>query len=284
MEILLDGKKLAGEMDVDFTARAKALRDKGCPAKLVAILVGDDPASATYVGMKGKRCLKLGIDSETIKLPAETTQDELVAIINRLNSDPSVSGILTQLPLPRHISEKVILETISPGKDVDCFHPVNVGHLTIGNPVFMPATPYGIIKLLEHYGCEFAGKNAVVIGRSNIVGKPVALLLLQKNCTVTICHSKTADLPGVVRQADIVIAAVGKLHMVKRDWIKPGAWVVDVGTNKAEDGSLTGDVDYEEVKDIAKAISPVPGGVGPMTITMLVHNTLTSAEMTAKTL
>lgn len=281
MDILLDGKKLASEMDVEFTARAKALRDLGKPAKLVAILVGEDPASATYVSMKGKRCVKLGMDSETIKLPATTTQQELIDLIVKLNNDPTVSGILTQLPLPKHISEQVILETISPDKDVDCFHPINVGHLTIGNPVFMPATPYGIIKLLEHYGCEFAGKNAVVIGRSNIVGKPVALLLLQKHCTVTICHSKTTDLPGVVRQADIVIAAVGKLHMVKRDWVKPGAWVVDVGTNKAEDGSLTGDVDYEGVKDIAKAISPVPGGVGPMTITMLVHNTLTSAEVKA---
>lgn len=281
MEILLDGKKLASEMDVEFTQRAKKLRDMGKPAKLIVILVGNDPASETYVNMKGKRCIKLGIDSDTIKLPETTTQAELLDLINKLNADPTVSGILTQLPLPKHINEQMILETISPDKDVDCFHPINVGHLTIGNPVFMPATPYGIIKLLEHFGCEFTGKHAVVIGRSNIVGKPVALLLLQKHCTVTICHSRTTNLPEVCRQADILVAAVGKTQMVQKDWVKPGAWVVDVGTNKLPDGTQVGDVDFDAVKDIVKAISPVPRGVGPMTITMLIHNTLTSAEVKA---
>jgi len=281
MEILLDGKLLAEKMDAEFALRVEKIRKNGLPVKLTAILVGNDPASETYVRMKGKRCNKLGMGSETINLPEETTQQQLLELIDKLNKDKETTGILTQLPLPKHINEQTILEAIDPSKDVDCFHPYNVGRLSIGSPVFLPATPAGIIALLERYGAILAGKRAVVIGRSNIVGKPVSMLLLSKNCTVTVCHSKTADLPGVVREGDIVVAAVGKAEMVRGDWIKPGAWVVDVGTNKLEDGRQVGDVAFDEAKEVAYAISPVPKGVGPMTITMLMENTLRSAELRA---
>ncbi len=281
MEILLDGKLLAEKMDAEFALRVEKIRKNGLPVKLTAILVGNDPASETYVRMKGKRCNKLGMGSETINLPEETTQQQLLELINKLNKDKETTGILTQLPLPKHINEQTILEAIDPSKDVDCFHPYNVGRLSIGSPVFLPATPAGIIALLERYGAILAGKRAVVIGRSNIVGKPVSMLLLSKNCTVTVCHSKTADLPGVVREGDIVVAAVGKAEMVRGDWIKPGAWVVDVGTNKLEDGRQVGDVAFDEAKEVAYAISPVPKGVGPMTITMLMENTIRSAELRA---
>ncbi|HNY61328.1 MAG TPA: bifunctional 5,10-methylenetetrahydrofolate dehydrogenase/5,10-methenyltetrahydrofolate cyclohydrolase [Caldisericia bacterium] len=281
MEILLDGKLLAEKMDAEFALRVEKIRKNGLPVKLTAILVGNDPASETYVRMKGKRCNKLGMGSETINLPEETTQQQLLELIDKLNKDKETTGILTQLPLPKHINEQTILEAIDPSKDVDCFHPYNVGRLSIGSPVFLPATPAGIIALLERYGAILAGKRAVVIGRSNIVGKPVSMLLLSKNCTVTVCHSKTADLPGVVREGDIVVAAVGKAEMVRGDWIKPGAWVVDVGTNKLEDGRQVGDVAFDEAKEVAYAISPVPKGVGPMTITMLMENTIRSAELRA---
>lgn len=281
MEILLDGKLLAEKMDAEFALRVEKIRKNGLPVKLTAILVGNDPASETYVRMKGKRCNKLGMGSETINLPEGTTQQQLLELIDKLNKDKETTGILTQLPLPKHINEQVVLEAIDPSKDVDCFHPYNVGRLSIGSPVFLPATPAGIIALLERYGATLAGKRAVVIGRSNIVGKPVSMLLLSKNCTVTVCHSKTADLPGVVREGDIVVAAVGKAEMVRGDWIKPGAWVVDVGTNKLEDGRQVGDVAFDEAKEVAYAISPVPKGVGPMTITMLMENTIRSAELRA---
>ncbi|HPV86064.1 MAG TPA: bifunctional 5,10-methylenetetrahydrofolate dehydrogenase/5,10-methenyltetrahydrofolate cyclohydrolase [Caldisericia bacterium] len=281
MEILLDGKLLAEKMDAEFALRVEKIRKNGLPVKLTAILVGNDPASETYVRMKGKRCNKLGMGSETINLTEETTQQQLLELIDKLNKDKETTGILTQLPLPKHINEQTILEAIDPSKDVDCFHPYNVGRLSIGSPVFLPATPAGIIALLERYGAILAGKRAVVIGRSNIVGKPVSMLLLSKNCTVTVCHSKTADLPGVVREGDIVVAAVGKAEMVRGDWIKPGAWVVDVGTNKLEDGRQVGDVAFDEAKEVAYAISPVPKGVGPMTITMLMENTIRSAELRA---
>ncbi|MCE5176774.1 MAG: bifunctional 5,10-methylenetetrahydrofolate dehydrogenase/5,10-methenyltetrahydrofolate cyclohydrolase [Caldisericales bacterium] len=281
MEILLDGKLLAEKMDAEFALRVEKIRKNGLPVKLTAVLVGNDPASETYVRMKGKRCNKLGMGSETIHLPEETTQQQLLELIDKLNKDKETTGILTQLPLPKHINEQAVLEAIDPSKDVDCFHPYNVGRLSIGSPVFLPATPAGIIALLERYGATLAGKRAVVIGRSNIVGKPVSMMLLSKNCTVTVCHSKTADLPGVVREGDIVVAAVGKAEMVRGDWIKPGAWVVDVGTNKLEDGRQVGDVAFDEAKEVAYAISPVPKGVGPMTITMLMENTLRSAELRA---
>jgi len=282
MEILLDGKKLAKEMTSSQKEQVEELKKKGIIPKLTAILVGDDPASAVYVRMKSKRCKKLGIDSDTVKLPAETTQEELLEFIDKLNNDKSVSGILTQLPLPDHINEQVVLEQISPSKDVDCFHPFSVGRLMTGDPVFEPATPAGVIRLLERYDAEFKGKHAVILGRSNIVGKPVAMMLLQKNCTVTICHSKTVDLPSVTRTADILVVAVGRPKMVGADWVKDGAWVVDVGTNRLEDGSLCGDVDFDAVKDKVHAISPSPGGVGPMTITMLMKNTIKSAQMAGK--
>ncbi|HOR46634.1 MAG TPA: bifunctional 5,10-methylenetetrahydrofolate dehydrogenase/5,10-methenyltetrahydrofolate cyclohydrolase [Caldisericia bacterium] len=281
MEILLDGKLLAEKMDAEFALRVEKIRKNGLPVKLTAILVGNDPASETYVRMKGKRCNKLGMGSETINLPEGTTQQQLLELIDKLNKDKETTGILTQLPLPKHINEQVVLEAIDPSKDVDCFHPYNVGRLSIGSPVFLPATPAGIIALLERYGATLSGKRAVVIGRSNIVGKPVSMLLLSKNCTVTVCHSKTADLPSVVREGDIVVAAVGKAEMVRGDWIKPGAWVVDVGTNKLEDGRQVGDVAFDEAKEVAYAISPVPKGVGPMTITMLMENTIRSAELRA---
>ncbi len=280
--ILLDGKALAQQMDAEFAARIEAVKAKGVVPKLVVIIVGNDPASETYVRMKAKRCNKLCMDSDTIQLPEATTQTELLALIEKLNTDKAVSGILTQLPLPKQINEQTVLEAIDPRKDVDCFHPYNVGRLSIGSPIFLPATPAGIIALLERYGAQLSGKRAVVIGRSNIVGKPVATLLLSKNCTVTVCHSKTTDLPSVVREGDIVVAAVGKAKMVKSDWVKQGAWVVDVGTNRLPDGTQCGDVDFDEVKDKVQAISPVPGGVGPMTITMLMDNTITAAELVAK--
>ena len=281
MEILLDGKLLAEKMDAEFALRVEKIRKNGLPVKLTAVLVGNDPASETYVRMKGKRCNKLGMGSETINLPEGTTQQQLLELIDKLNKDKETTGILTQLPLPKHINEQVVLEAIDPSKDVDCFHPYNVGRLSIGSPVFLPATPAGIIALLERYGATLSGKRAVVIGRSNIVGKPVSMLLISKNCTVTVCHSKTADLPSVVREGDIVVAAVGKAEMVRGDWIKPGAWVVDVGTNKLEDGRQVGDVAFDEAKEVAYAISPVPKGVGPMTITMLMENTIRSAELRA---
>lgn len=280
--ILLDGKALAEKMDGEFTARVQILRANGVVPKLVVIMVGNNHASETYIHMKAKRCKRLNIESQTIQLPETTTQFELLSYIERLNLDKSVTGILTQLPLPKHIDEQAILEAINPIKDVDCFHPYNVGKLSVGSPVFLPATPAGIIILLEHYGAQLSGKRAVVIGRSNIVGKPVSMLLMSKNCTVTVCHSKTVDLPSIVCEGDIVVAAVGKAKLVKGNWIKQGVWIVDVGTNKLPDGSQCGDVDFEDVKDKAAAISPVPGGVGPMTITMLMDNTIKAAELITK--
>ncbi len=282
MEILLDGKNLAKEFSTKQKEKVAQLKEKGITPKLTAVLVGDDPASAVYVRMKGKRCKKLGIDSETINLPAETTEAELLQLIDKLNNDKSVSGILTQLPLPDHINEETILESISPKKDVDCFHPTSVGKLTIGSPIFEPATPAGVIRLLERYDYDFSGKHAVVIGRSNIVGKPVSLMLLQKNCTVTICHSRTKNIDCVAKTADLLVVAIGRPKMINENWVKKGAWVVDVGTNRLEDGTLCGDVDFEAVKDIAHAISPSPGGVGPMTITMLMENTIRAAELIGK--
>jgi len=282
MEILLDGKKLAKETTKAQKERVQALKKEGVVPKLTAILVGNDPGSAVYVRMKAKRCKKIGIDSDVIKLPAETSQDDLLQLIDKLNGDTSVSGILTQLPLPDQINEQTILERISPAKDVDCFHPFSVGRLMIGAPIFQPATPAGIIRLLERYDAPLKGKHAVVLGRSNIVGKPISIMLLQKNCTVTICHSKTVDLPSVTRTADILVVATGRPKMVGASWVKEGAWVIDVGTNRLEDGSLCGDVDFDVVKEKVHAISPSPGGVGPMTITMLMENTIKAAELIKK--
>ena len=249
---------------------------------LAAILVGDDPASAVYVKNKKTACDKAGLYVDEYKLPASTTQNELLALLEKMNADPKIHGILVQLPLPGHINSKVVLEAVSPDKDADGFHPFNVGRLVEGSPVFVPCTPKGVMRMIKSTGQSIEGKRAVVIGRSNIVGKPVALLLMHANATVTVCHSRTKELPAVCREADIVIAAIGRAQFVTRDMIKDGAIVIDVGINRQEDGRLVGDVDFEAAKEKAGWITPVPGGVGPMTIAMLLQNTLESAKRLAE--
>ena len=276
---LIDGKAIGaavraeiGKRAAEFTART------GIRPCLAAVLVGEDPASRVYVRNKGKACVDAGMLSRQINLPATASEKELLDLVAQLNADDSVHGILVQLPLPDQIDESKVIESIAPAKDVDGFHPVNAGRLLIGEPGFIPCTPFGILKLLDYEKVELKGKHAVVVGRSNIVGKPVAILLLSRHATVTICHSRTQDLPGVVRSGDVVVAAVGKAEMVRGSWIKPGAVVVDVGINRLPDGRLVGDVAFEEARDVAGKITPVPGGVGPMTITMLLHNTLEAAQ------
>jgi methylenetetrahydrofolate dehydrogenase (NADP+)/methenyltetrahydrofolate cyclohydrolase len=279
---LIDGKAIGaavraeiGKRAAEFTART------GIRPCLAAVLVGEDPASRVYVRNKGKACVDAGMLSRQINLPATASEKELLDLVAQLNADDSVHGILVQLPLPDQIDESKVIESIAPAKDVDGFHPVNAGRLLIGEPGFIPCTPLGILKLLDYEKVELKGKHAVVVGRSNIVGKPVAILLLSRHATVTICHSRTQDLPGVVRSADVVIAAVGKAEMVRGSWIKPGAVVIDVGINRLPDGRLVGDVAFEEARAVAGKITPVPGGVGPMTITMLLHNTLEAAQRRA---
>jgi len=279
---LIDGKAIGaavraeiGKRAAEFTART------GIRPCLAAVLVGEDPASRVYVRNKGKACVDAGMLSRQINLPATASEKELLDLVAQLNADDSVHGILVQLPLPDQIDESKVIESIAPSKDVDGFHPVNAGRLLIGEPGFIPCTPFGILKLLDYEKVDLKGKHAVVVGRSNIVGKPVALLLLSRHATVTICHSRTQDLPGVVRSGDVVIAAVGKAGMVRGSWIKPGAVVIDVGINRLPDGKLVGDVDFEEARAVAGKITPVPGGVGPMTITMLLHNTLEAAQRRA---
>lgn len=279
---LIDGKAIGaavraeiGKRAAEFTART------GIRPCLAAVLVGEDPASRVYVRNKGKACVDAGMLSRQINLPATASEKELLDLVAQLNADDSVHGILVQLPLPDQIDESKVIESIAPAKDVDGFHPVNAGRLLIGEPGFIPCTPFGILQLLDYEKIELKGKHAVVVGRSNIVGKPVALLLLSRHATVTICHSRTQDLPGVVRSADVVIAAVGKAEMVRGSWIKPGAVVIDVGINRLPDGRLVGDVAFEEARAVAGKITPVPGGVGPMTITMLLHNTLEAAQRRA---
>lgn len=242
------------------------------------ILVGNDPASETYVRGKVRACGEVGIHSELICLPESVSEQELLEHVQRLNVDERIHGILVQLPLPKHISEEKVIDAIVPEKDVDGFHPISVGNLVIGKPGFLPCTPHGIMELLRRYEIPLAGKHAVVIGRSNIVGKPVSLLLQRENATVTMCHSKTVDLPSVARQADILIAAVGKPQLVTREYVKPGAVVIDVGINRTPEGKLVGDVHFDEVREVASYITPVPGGVGPMTIAMLLVNTVQSAQ------
>lgn len=242
------------------------------------VIVGEDPASKVYVKNKEKACEELGMHSVKYALPEETTEAKLLSLVNKLNADDKIHGILVQLPLPRHLDDKVIINNILPEKDVDAFHPANVGKIMIGDFDFVPCTPAGIMELIKESGVEVEGKECVVIGRSNIVGKPMSMLLLHKNGTVTICHSRTKDLKEVTRRADILVAAVGIAHFVTADMVKPGAVVIDVGMNRMENGKLTGDVDFEAVEPIAGAITPVPGGVGPMTISMLMRNTLTSAK------
>ena len=242
------------------------------------VIVGNDPASNVYVGRKEAMCAELGMYSEKYALPEDTAQSELLALIEKLNSDPNIHGILVQLPLPEPLDEKAVIAAIAPQKDVDAFHPVNVGKIMIGDYDFVPCTPAGIMELIAESGVEVEGKNCVVIGRSNIVGKPMSMLLLHKNGTVTICHSRTKNLAEITRNADILVAAVGRAHFVTADMVKPGAVVIDVGMNRLEDGKLAGDVDFDAVEPIAAAITPVPGGVGPMTISMLMRNTLTAAK------
>ena len=274
---ILDGKKLAAEIKADVKERTALLKQRGVTPGLAVVLVGEDPASKVYVGQKEKGCLEAGFASFLHRLPESTSQGELLALIERLNSDRTVHGILVQLPLPRQIDPDTVLAAIRPEKDVDGFHPVNMGRLVAGLPASEPCTPKGIMRLLKSTGLTLSGKEAVVKGRSNIVGKPVALMLLAESATVTICHSRTEDLAAHVRRADILVAAVGKPRFVTGDMVKEGAIVVDVGINRLEEG-LVGDVDYEPAAERASWITPVPGGVGPMTIAMLLENTLEQAE------
>jgi methylenetetrahydrofolate dehydrogenase (NADP+)/methenyltetrahydrofolate cyclohydrolase len=276
--IKLDGKAVAAKCKEDIRARVEALKEQGCKPGLAVILVGDNPASRVYVSNKEKDCAECGIYSEEYKLPEDVQEQELLELIRTLNNSPSVHGILVQLPLPAHLSEELVIGSIAPEKDVDAFHPFNVGRIMQGKPLFAPCTPAGVMKLLDEYGIDPAGKRCVVVGRSNIVGKPMAMLLLQRNGTVTICHSKTADLKGVCLEADILVCAVGRRGLITGDMVKPGAVVVDVAMNRNDEGKLCGDCVYDEVAEKASYLTPVPGGVGPMTRVMLLENTLTAAQ------
>ena len=278
MATIIDGKELSKKLKEQMKDRVAQMRQQGIVPKLVVVLVGNNSASEVYVRNKHKACGEVGIESEVIKMPEETTQQELLDVVKGLNEDRTVDGILVQLPLPGQINEKVVLRSILPEKDVDGFHPVNVGLLSIGDDCYAPATPSGIIAMFKEYGIEIAGKHCVIIGRSNIVGKPMAALLLRHNATVTVCHSKTQNLSELTRQADIVIVATGHRHTLTADMVKEGAVVIDVGMNRNELGKLCGDVDFDEVKEKASFITPVPGGVGPMTITELLENTILSAQ------
>jgi methylenetetrahydrofolate dehydrogenase (NADP+) / methenyltetrahydrofolate cyclohydrolase len=279
MAHIIDGKKIALTIRQELKEEvAQLYEERQVVPGLAVVLVGANPASQVYVRMKKKACEEVGVTSFSHELAKETSEAELLALVEQLNQDPMVHGILVQLPLPKQISEQKIIEAISPAKDVDGFHPYSAGQLMTGGSGFWPCTPWGVMELLRIEGVDPSGKSAVVIGRSNIVGKPVAMMLLAAHATVTICHSRTPNLPDVVRQADIVIAAVGRPRMVKGDWIKKGATVIDVGTNRLEDGSLCGDVDFDTAKERAAAITPSPGGVGPMTIAMLVKNTVEGAK------
>lgn len=289
--MIIDGKAVAKRMRGNIAEGVTKLKEEhGIVPGLAAVLVGENPASQAYVKMKRRACEKVGMNSVLHEIPADVSQGDLEALVRQLNDDPSIHGILVQLPLPDHIDDEAILAAISIEKDVDGFHPLNIGRLAMKGrePLFMPATPLGCMVLLEEAGVDFNGANAVILGRSNIVGLPAALMLLKRNATITVVHSRTPNPAEVCREADILIAAVGSPHMVKADWVKPGAVVIDVGTNRVDDPStekgyyLTGDVDFDAVKDIAGAISPSPGGVGPMTITMLLNNTLSAAQYAAQ--
>ncbi|MBE7023466.1 MAG: bifunctional methylenetetrahydrofolate dehydrogenase/methenyltetrahydrofolate cyclohydrolase FolD [Ruminococcaceae bacterium] len=282
MATILSGKTVSARIKENLKAEIESLKKNGTLPGLAVIIVGEDPASKVYVGRKEAMCTELGMHSEKFALPEETTQEELISLVEKLNNDDSIHGILVQLPLPKHLDEKAVINTIRPEKDVDAFHPVNVGKIMIGDYDFVPCTPAGIMELIAESNVEIEGKNCVVIGRSNIVGKPMSMLLLHKNGTVTTCHSRTKDLKEVTKQADILVAAVGKANFVTADMVKPGAVVIDVGMNRLEDGKLVGDVAFDEVEKVAGAITPVPGGVGPMTIAMLMQNTLTAAKNASK--
>ena len=276
---LIDGKLISAEIKAEAAEEAAALKAQGIEPCLAVVLVGDNSASKVYVSNKQKACEAVGIKSVSHVLPGEITEEELLKLIDELNADKSVHGILVQMPVPKHIDDRKVIMAISPDKDVDCFHPVNVGYLHTGAKGFLPCTPAGIIELIKRSGHSIEGKNCVIIGRSNIVGKPVAMLLMQENGTVTICHSKTKDLAGICRGADIIVSATGKVNTVTADMVKEGAIIIDVGMNRNAEGKLCGDVDFENVKEVAGAITPVPGGVGPMTIAMLMKNCNTAARI-----
>lgn len=289
---IIDGKQIAADIRAELTAEVAKLKEQGIVPGLGVILVGADPASQSYVSAKEKACETIGIYSDDNRLPAETTQEDLLTLVEKMNNDPKINGILVQLPLPKHIDEAAVLMAIDPDKDVDGFHPMNVGKMMVGEEAFLPCTPHGVVQMLARSGVETSGAHVVVIGRSNIVGKPVANMLLQKkdhaNATVTLCHTRTKDVGHFTRQADIIIAASGWPNTVTADMVKEGAVVIDVGVNRVEDTSrergyrLVGDVDFDAVKEKASMITPVPGGVGPMTITMLLFNTVASAKRANK--
>ena len=278
MSRIINGKEISAYVKGKIKERVAELKERNIQVGLAVIIVGEDPASKVYVANKEKACADLGINSYKYALPAETTEAERVSLINELNHDNRVNGILCQLPLPRHLNEKIIIDSINPDKDVDAFHPQNVGKIMIGDYDFLPCTPAGVIEMLKYENIEIEGKNCVVVGRSNIVGKPMTMLMLQNNATVTVCHSRTKNLAEICRTADILIVAIGKAKFITADMVKPGAVVIDVGMNRDENGKLCGDVDYAAVAEKTTAITPVPGGVGPMTIAMLMQNTLKAAE------
>ncbi|MER2027899.1 MAG: bifunctional methylenetetrahydrofolate dehydrogenase/methenyltetrahydrofolate cyclohydrolase FolD [Solibacillus sp.] len=276
--VIINGKEIGQEIRTGVATRVKKLKENGITPGLAVILVGDNPASKTYVANKQKSCEQIGMYSELVKLPEDISEQALLEKIRELNERASIHGILVQLPLPKHINEDKVIQTISPEKDVDGFSPISVGKMMLGQDTYLPCTPYGVMKMLEHAGIDVAGKHAVIVGRSHIVGKPMGQLLLQKDATVTYTHSKTPDLPSFTKQADILIAAVGRANFITSEHIKEGAVVIDVGINRNQDNRLCGDVDFDDVQGIASHITPVPGGVGPMTITMLLENTVQAAE------
>lgn len=279
MATIIDGKRISSEIRAELTQKTNAFQaEHGIVPGLAVIIVGNDPASCVYVRNKHRACAEVGFYSEVHELPADATQEQVIAMIDKLNDQDEIHGILVQLPLPKHLDEQTILLRIKPEKDVDAFHPYNVGKIMIGDYNVLPCTPAGVMQLLARSGVSVAGKHCVVIGRSNIVGKPMAMLLLHDNGTVTVCHSRTTDLKAQTLQADILVAAVGRAGFVTADMVKPGAVVIDVGINRNAEGKLCGDVDFQSVSEVASMITPVPGGVGPMTITMLLQNTLTAAE------
>ena len=279
MTKIIDGKQISLDIKNELKERVAKYKEQGIEITLAVVKVGNDPASAVYVRNKEKACEYVGINSKTLALPEETTEEELLNVVKELNEDKNVNGILVQLPLPKHIDESKVLLTIDSTKDVDGFHPVNVGKMVIGEDTFLPCTPAGIIEMIKRADIDIEGKECVVIGRSNIVGKPMAMLMLKENATVTIAHSRTKDLKEVTKRADIIVAAIGKAKFVTADYVKEGAVVIDVGMDRDENGKLCGDVDFESVSKVASAITPVPGGVGPMTVTMLLVNCLRSVEL-----
>lgn len=275
---VIDGKQISATMRSEMIEEVAALKETGLVPGLAVVLVGEDAASKVYVGSKEKACVQLGMYSEVHRLAADTSEEALLDLIDQLNRQASIHGILVQLPLPKHINEKAVIDAISVEKDVDGFHPQSVGNLVIGDDSLLPCTPAGVIELIKRSGVEIAGKHAVVIGRSNIVGKPVAMLLLRENATVTVCHSRTANLEEIAKQADILVVAIGRANAIDRNYVKPGAIVIDVGINRLDNGKLAGDAAYNSCAEVASFITPVPGGVGPMTITMLMKNTIKAAK------